>query len=113
MSVMNFTGARVILACRDTEKADLAVEFIKQQCTTSTQDQLGELKVVHLDLSSLSSVRKCAEQILKEEKLIHILINNAGIIYYTEQIHFDIYFYKAFGIYIFQFSLSGNICVFK
>lgn len=84
MCIVDFTGARVVLACRDTEKAELAVEFIKQQCTNLTPDQLGELKIVHLDLSSLSSVRKCAEQILKEEKHIHILINNAGILCYTE-----------------------------
>lgn len=72
-------GARVILACRDIKKAELAVEFINQECTSLTADQLGELKVVHLDLSSLSSVRKCAEQILKEENHVHILINNAGV----------------------------------
>lgn len=72
-------GARVILACRDTEKAEQAVEFIKQECANLKPDQLGELKIVHLDLSSLSSVRKCAEEILKEEKHIHILINNAGV----------------------------------
>lgn len=72
-------GARVILACRDTQKAESAVECIKQECNKIEPDELGELRVVHLDLSSLSSVRKCAEQILRDEKYIHILINNAGV----------------------------------
>lgn len=32
----------------------------------------------HIDFASLKNVRKCAEEILKEEKCIHILLNNAG-----------------------------------
>jgi short-subunit dehydrogenase len=34
--------------------------------------------VVKLDLASLASVRQCAQDLLRTERQIHILVNNAG-----------------------------------
>ena len=34
--------------------------------------------VVKLDLASLESVRHCAQDLLRSERNIHILVNNAG-----------------------------------
>ncbi|XP_072017683.1 retinol dehydrogenase 13-like isoform X2 [Amphiura filiformis] len=66
-------GARVILACRDTSKADKAAQEIRQD-TGSTNI------VVHkLNLASLQSVRDFSQKILDEENRLDILINNAGI----------------------------------
>uniref|UniRef100_A0A1B6GXS5 Retinol dehydrogenase 12 n=3 Tax=Cuerna arida TaxID=1464854 RepID=A0A1B6GXS5_9HEMI len=70
-------GARVVMACRNVEKAEEARDWVIEQ--RSGQQGLGQLSVCHLDLSSLSSVRKCAEKLLHEESHIHILINNAGV----------------------------------
>uniref|UniRef100_A0A1B6HUV6 Uncharacterized protein n=1 Tax=Homalodisca liturata TaxID=320908 RepID=A0A1B6HUV6_9HEMI len=70
-------GARVVMACRNVEKAEEARDWVIEQ--RSGQQGLGQLSVCHLDLSSLSSVRKCADKILLEESHIHILINNAGV----------------------------------
>ncbi|XP_056639547.1 retinol dehydrogenase 13-like [Diorhabda sublineata] len=70
-------GARVILACRDVTRANEAIKDIKDQC--EGEENLGELVCVKLDLSSLSSVRNCSEELLKSEKCINILVNNAGI----------------------------------
>ena len=72
-----FLGARVIIACRDITKAERAAESIK--CSTG-----HSVIVKKLDLASLDSVRKFAENILKTEKNIDILINNAG--YYLAEI---------------------------
>ena len=72
-----FLGARVIIACRDITKAERAAESIK--CSTG-----HSVNVKRLDLASLDSVRKFAENILKTEKNIDILINNAG--YYLAEI---------------------------
>jgi short-subunit dehydrogenase len=36
------------------------------------------LVVVKLDLASLASVRQCAQDLLRTETQIHILVNNAG-----------------------------------
>lgn len=42
------------------------------------KEHAGQVEAIHLDLASLSSVRKCAKQLLDQEPKIHILINNAG-----------------------------------
>lgn len=70
-------GARVIMACRSTERANQAADDIKNACQTN--ENLGELIVQELDLTSLTSVRKCVKQILEKESRIDLLVNNAGI----------------------------------
>ncbi|XP_023207584.1 dehydrogenase/reductase SDR family member 13-like isoform X1 [Xiphophorus maculatus] len=67
-------GARVILACRNKEKAEAAAFDIRSES--------GNPQVVfmQLDLASLKSVRSFAETFLKTEPRLDILINNAGVI---------------------------------
>lgn len=72
------TGARVILACRDLEKAQKAVEEIKETVSATDNQSLGELIIKKLDLCSLRSIKQCAKEILLTEKYINILVNNAG-----------------------------------
>ncbi|XP_078000730.1 retinol dehydrogenase 13-like [Glandiceps talaboti] len=68
-------GARVILACRDQERANAALEEIKK----STDNKNVVVKM--LDLASLQSVRKFAKEINQEESRLDILINNAGVMW--------------------------------
>ncbi|KYN36938.1 Retinol dehydrogenase 11 [Trachymyrmex septentrionalis] len=80
-------GARVILACRNMEMANKAVEDIKNNPPPRInkdeyKNNAGELVVYSLDLCSLKSVRDCAKNLLTNEAAIHILINNAGIAAY-------------------------------
>lgn len=70
-------GARVIMACRNTEKASETANDIKTLC--QNKENLGELVVEELDLSSLKSVRNCAKTLLEKEAKIDLLVNNAGI----------------------------------
>ncbi|XP_071563304.1 retinol dehydrogenase 12-like [Temnothorax nylanderi] len=77
-------GARVILACRNMEKTNKAVEDIKNNPPSRvTKDEyknnVGELAIYFLDLRSFKSVRDCAKNLLTNEAAIHILINNAGM----------------------------------
>lgn len=65
--------ARVIMACRDLQKAELAAKDIRAQSGN------GEVIVRKLDLASLKSVREFADRICREEVCINILINNAGV----------------------------------
>eukprot|EP00092_Neocalanus_flemingeri_P019775 GFUD01021415.1.p1 GENE.GFUD01021415.1~~GFUD01021415.1.p1 ORF type:complete len:334 (+),score=104.31 GFUD01021415.1:80-1081(+) len=65
-------GAKVVMLCRNVEKAEEAAEEIRK----ATE---GEVVVHKLDLSSLASVRECAEQLGNSLEKIDILINNAGI----------------------------------
>ena len=68
-------GAKVILACRDETRAEAAVAEIKKRSGS-------ELVLFRkLDLASLASVRQFSERILREEPQIHVLINNAGVMF--------------------------------
>ncbi|MEQ2197707.1 hypothetical protein XENOCAPTIV_002229 [Xenoophorus captivus] len=66
-------GARVIIACRDPEKAEKAVREIKVQSRS--------FNVFHmeLDLANLRSVSEFCKTFLHKEKSLHILVNNAGM----------------------------------
>jgi len=77
-------GARVILACRDMEKANEAVEDIKNNPSSRIEkdgykNNAGELMIYFLDLCSFKSVKDFAKNLLTNEAAIHVLINNAGV----------------------------------
>ncbi|KAM9332092.1 retinol dehydrogenase 12-like [Pholidichthys leucotaenia] len=66
-------AAKVIIACRDMEKAQAAVKDIIESS--------GNQNVVcmKLDLADCKSIREFAEAINRDEPKLHILINNAGV----------------------------------
>ncbi|XP_053728491.1 dehydrogenase/reductase SDR family member 13-like [Synchiropus splendidus] len=66
-------GARVILACRSKQRGEAALVDVKRES--------GSKNVVfmQLDLGSLQSVRSFAENFLRLETRLDILINNAGV----------------------------------
>ena len=78
-------GARVILACRDMVKGRTAIEEIREKTGNNN------LAVRKLDLASCKSIRAFAEQILREEPQINILINNAGVMFVPYQLTEDGY----------------------
>lgn len=65
------------MACRNLEKAEEAAKDIRKAC--EGEENLGEIAIVQLDLSSLESVREFAKKILEKEDRVDLLINNAGI----------------------------------
>jgi NAD(P)-dependent dehydrogenase (short-subunit alcohol dehydrogenase family) len=67
-----YTGCRVVLACRNAQKADAAAEKLRAEVSGA------QVRVVHLNLASLKSVKQCAELLNNTENSIHLLINNAG-----------------------------------
>ncbi|NXJ04204.1 RDH12 dehydrogenase, partial [Odontophorus gujanensis] len=64
---------KVIIACRDLAKAEAAASEIRAE----TENQ--EVIVKKLDLADTRSIREFANSFLAEEKELHILINNAGV----------------------------------
>ncbi|XP_023129563.2 retinol dehydrogenase 12-like [Amphiprion ocellaris] len=66
-------GAKIIIACRDMEKAQEALTEIIE---TSGNDNV---KCMKLDLSDSKSIREFAEAINRDEPKLNILINNAGV----------------------------------
>ncbi|XP_047984071.1 retinol dehydrogenase 12-like [Leguminivora glycinivorella] len=65
-------GARVILACRNETRGLTA----KDQIISATGNP--DVHYRHLDLASLESVRSFADNILKTDKRLDVLVNNAG-----------------------------------
>ncbi|XP_059187980.1 dehydrogenase/reductase SDR family member 13-like [Centropristis striata] len=67
-------GARVILACRNKDKAEAAAFDIRRETGNN------QVVFMQLDLASFKSVRRFAETFLKTEPRLDILINNAGVL---------------------------------
>lgn len=71
------------MACRNVNKGTHAAADIKKSVRNAN------LKVMQLDLSQLSSVRKFAQEVCEQEESIDILINNAGIMFYPKETTVD------------------------
>lgn len=65
--------ANVVLACRSAEKTRPVIEALRQETGNP------EIGFVALDLGSLASVRRAADELLAGGRPIHVLINNAGL----------------------------------
>ncbi|MGW8317485.1 MAG: oxidoreductase [Bacteroidales bacterium] len=100
-SQMAGKGAETILACRNETKARSALRHIKRK--------MPEAKVLyeHLDLASLSSIRRFADRFMERFSRLDILLNNAGIIlkpYRTTEDGFE----SQIGInHLGHFALTG------
>ncbi|MDW7693884.1 oxidoreductase [Flammeovirgaceae bacterium SG7u.111] len=66
-------GMKVVMACRNLEKAEKAKESIAQKAHNA------DLDIIQLDLNSLQSVREFAEAYSAIHNRLDLLINNAGI----------------------------------
>lgn len=66
-------GNKIILACRDEQKADAAIKEIRKASGNQ------EVHNVVCDLSSLASVHTCSETYRAQFGKLDILINNAGV----------------------------------
>ena len=66
-------GARVLMACRNQEKAAAARDAVAALASGPAPE------VVPLDLSDLDSVRTCADELVGELDRLDALVNNAGV----------------------------------
>ncbi len=66
-------GARVILACRSVDKGERA----RAEILAASPDAHVEVRA--LDLSSLASVQRFAEDYLAKDQRLDVLVNNAGV----------------------------------
>jgi len=94
-------GARVILACRNQEKAEAAKRRIL------TANPSAEVEVRLIDTGSLASVRKFAASYKRDYDRLDLLINNAGIMITPHFVTED-GFEGQFGVnYLGHFLLTG------
>jgi NAD(P)-dependent dehydrogenase (short-subunit alcohol dehydrogenase family) len=68
-------GAQVVGAARDLTKAEAATMQVRKDATASG----GSFGLVELDLSSLRSVRACADKLLAKGEPFDVVIANAGV----------------------------------
>jgi NAD(P)-dependent dehydrogenase (short-subunit alcohol dehydrogenase family) len=66
-------AARVLMGCRNQEKAAVALEAVKNVAADAAPE------VAPLDLADLDGVRACAERLTKELDHLDVLMNNAGV----------------------------------
>ncbi|XP_050304975.1 retinol dehydrogenase 11-like [Anthonomus grandis grandis] len=65
-------GSKVILACRDRDKAETA----RKEIVRLSENDRVFVKIV--DFSSIKSIKKCAKEIAETEQCVDVLVNNAG-----------------------------------
>ncbi|CAD5110778.1 DgyrCDS144 [Dimorphilus gyrociliatus] len=94
-------GARVIIGCRDKKKAEEALIDVKSSCKSAL------VSYFHLDLASLSSVRKFVQELKDSNIRVNILINNAAVVGVPYQKTIDGFEY-IFGVnYLGHFLLTN------
>jgi NAD(P)-dependent dehydrogenase (short-subunit alcohol dehydrogenase family) len=71
--VLTNKEAEVIIAVRNAQKGEAALQKIKEQ------NKNANVSVMILDLASLESVKKFAEEFNKKYSRLDLLINNAGV----------------------------------
>ena len=71
--VLAAKGAHVVLACRDPGRGAAAVAAIRRDVAGADVD------LALLDLGSLASVHRFADEMLGQDMPLHVLVNNAGV----------------------------------
>lgn len=85
--VLALRGARVIMACRDLEKARRARKTVVRESAGALSVDSFELG--ELDLASLASVRAFAARYAAEGRPLDLLVNNAGVMLPTREVTSD------------------------
>ncbi len=94
-------GARVVLACRDSVKADRAVEAIRGTHPGA------HVESMELDLASLVSVRDFAKAFLERHDALHVLCNNAGVMAIPRRVTADGFEMQLGTNHLGHFALTG------
>jgi NAD(P)-dependent dehydrogenase (short-subunit alcohol dehydrogenase family) len=77
-------GAYVVLACRSESRGRTAEQEMTAYLTALKKKQnrgIGSVELIHLNMSSLASVRAFADELRRRPAFTHVdlLINNAGV----------------------------------
>lgn len=86
-------GAHVIVASPDPERADEALHEMRR----ATPDMKGRLEYLHLDLSSLTSIRRFADEFLVSDLPLHGILCNAALQLRPEEKSYDYGLEQRYG----------------
>lgn len=100
---MSAKGATIIMACRNPEKANKALQSIK------SENPKAKVDFIQLNLGSLASVKQFSEAFKAKYASLDILINNAGVAQ-TPDIKTEDGFEMQIGInHLGHFALTGYL----
>jgi NAD(P)-dependent dehydrogenase (short-subunit alcohol dehydrogenase family) len=103
-AVLADKGAHVVLAVRNLDKGNEAAERIRSKNPNAV------VSLQELDLTSLDSVRKAADQLRADYPRIDLLINNAGVMYVPTRETTKDGFEMQFGTnHLGHFALTGQL----
>jgi NAD(P)-dependent dehydrogenase (short-subunit alcohol dehydrogenase family) len=95
-------GAHVIMACRSADKAEDAARQIRSETPAA------DLAIMALDLASLDSVRRFAQDVMQQVKTLNLLINNAGVMALSRRLETADGFEMQIGTnHLGHFALTG------
>ena len=78
------SGSDVVLACRSTQLADAAAAELRLLAPYDGC-ALGAVEVAPLDLASLEAVRSFVAQFTRAQRVVHLLVCNAGVMALPER----------------------------
>jgi NAD(P)-dependent dehydrogenase (short-subunit alcohol dehydrogenase family) len=96
-------GARVVLACRNTEKGAAALAQVEQVAPDA------QVTLAALDLASLASVTEFAEQFRASHDGLDLLLNNAGVMAPPRRTTADGYELQLGTNLLGHFALTGRL----
>jgi NAD(P)-dependent dehydrogenase (short-subunit alcohol dehydrogenase family) len=103
-AVLADKGAHVVLAVRNLDKGNEAADRIR------SKNPNAEVSLQELDLTSLDSIRKAADQLRADYPRIDLLINNAGVMYVPTRETTKDGFEMQFGTnHLGAFALTGQL----
>ena len=77
--LMVYLGARVIMACRNSQKAQAAREALLQEYPNA------DIDTMQLDMASFASIDRFTETLLQDKTDIDYFVNNAGVFHQPNQ----------------------------
>jgi NAD(P)-dependent dehydrogenase (short-subunit alcohol dehydrogenase family) len=97
-------GADVVLTGRNAQKGQAVLDTIRSRYPSAM------IRYAHLDLASLASVRRFAEQFADEHTSLDLLVNNAGVMTPPKRQTTSDGFELQFGTnYLGHFALTGQL----
>ncbi len=97
-------GAHVVMACRDAKRGAAAVAAIRRDMSDA------DVALAVLDLASLASVQRFADDFLAQGRPLHVLINNAGVMTPPKRLETKDGFELQFGTNVLgHFALTARL----